>query len=190
VEFQSFAERLRRGESSASEELLQRYARRLRAIASRRVGCILRSKFDTEDVLQSVFGSFFAEMRSGKISVTSSHNLRGLLALMVTRKCARYAERYSSLSRDYKRESSAEGVGNNSRGSWEIHDSRPLPDEIVAQADAWNMKLGKLPPLDRQVVESFMLGDSTSEIALRMRCSSRTIQRILRRACIQFNSHS
>jgi len=181
--FCDFADRLKLGDNQAAEELLRRYAVRLRSMASRRVGNRLRSKIDPEDVLQSVFGSFFAGLRDGKFEIASTRNLRGLLAMMVSRKCARYVGKFTAARRDLQRELSDARTYDAYTALQELPDREPWPDDVIALADALEHWLDQFDSQDRLVVESFLNGETTSEIAERFRCSQRTVQRTIRRAC-------
>ena len=58
--------RLRAGDqSAAATEIFQRFARRLIGLARTRLDDRVRSKVDAEDVLQSVFRSFFVRQAVG-----------------------------------------------------------------------------------------------------------------------------
>lgn len=50
---------LREGNQAAAEQLYYRYVRRLFALTHKKSGQDLANRFDPEDVIQSVFGSFF-----------------------------------------------------------------------------------------------------------------------------------
>ena len=56
---------LRRGSDTAAEQLYLRYAKRLLAIAEAKTGKDLSHRFDAEDVIQSVFRSFFERGETG-----------------------------------------------------------------------------------------------------------------------------
>ncbi len=179
--FAAFADRLKLGNNDAVVQLLEHYARRLRVIAVSRIGKQLRAKLDPDDVVQSVLASFFGNLQTGQYDLDSSRNLRGLLAIMVARKCARYAERYSTARRDIGRERSLSTSAGDRSTAELVADRQPLPDQSVILADALDHCMSKFDSIDRQIVELILLGHSTEEIALQVKCSQRTVQRTLKR---------
>ena len=61
--------RFRRGDDDAATELYLRYARRLTTFAARQTSPQLATRFDPEDVIQSVFHSFFRRTSDGSFDV-------------------------------------------------------------------------------------------------------------------------
>lgn len=179
--FAEFAGRLKVGNNDAAAQLLERYARRLRAIAVGRIGMKLRAKLDPDDVVQSVLASFFGNLQAGQYDLDSSRNLRGLLAIMVARKCARYAERYSAARRNIARECSLSNSASEPSAADRLADRRLLPDQAAMLADALEHCMSMFDSTDRQIIELILLGHSTEEIGLQVNCSQRTVQRTLQR---------
>ena len=58
--------RWRAGDQQAATELFSRYANRLIALARKRLSDKLAGHIDPEDVVQSVYRSFFADAREGR----------------------------------------------------------------------------------------------------------------------------
>lgn len=65
----SLMRRFRHGESDAATALYLRYARRLHVLARNKTGQDLQSRFDAEDVVQSVFRTFFRRVSDGSYDV-------------------------------------------------------------------------------------------------------------------------
>jgi RNA polymerase sigma-70 factor (ECF subfamily) len=89
----TFAElmaRLSQGDEAAAVQIFQRYAQRLIALARDRLGQVLRQKVDPEDVMQSVFKSFFARHADGQYKLDSWDSLWALLTTITLRKCGWY----------------------------------------------------------------------------------------------------
>ena len=59
-----FLQRIQAGDEGAARELLQRFEAEVRLVVRRQLPRLLRSRFDSLDFLQSVWGSFFRRMRS------------------------------------------------------------------------------------------------------------------------------
>ncbi|MCA9217811.1 MAG: hypothetical protein KDB27_32300, partial [Planctomycetales bacterium] len=65
----SLVSNFRRGENDAATELYERYARRLIQFASKQTSTKYASRFDPEDVIQSVFRTFFRRVSDGQFTV-------------------------------------------------------------------------------------------------------------------------
>jgi hypothetical protein len=87
----SFAELmvgLDRGDDAAAAQVFHRFARQMLELARRHLGDRLRRKVDPEDVLQSVFRSFFVCYREGRFHIRNWENLWGILKVMTLRRAA------------------------------------------------------------------------------------------------------
>src|SRR5262249_8433080 len=71
-------ERVRAGDPRAAEELFVRYARRLTRLAEEYLSRKLAARLDGEDVVQSVFRSFFQRTARGEFHIDSSSQLWNL----------------------------------------------------------------------------------------------------------------
>ena len=98
------SERLRSGDDRAAEAVFRRYAERLAGLARLRLTDRLRRKVDAEDVVQSVFRSFFTRSAKGEFDFADWDGVWGLLVLMTVRKCVRRARHFEADRRDARRE--------------------------------------------------------------------------------------
>jgi RNA polymerase sigma factor (sigma-70 family) len=179
--FQDFAQRLQSGDNDAYGELMTRYASRLRAMALGSIGPQLRSKYDAEDVLQSVLRDFVTSIQDGCLDFESSRAMRGLLGLMIKRKCAHYAGNFASAKRDLRREhQDAIDVT-----FPELPSRDPAPEAALIAGDELAHRLRSLDDMDRQIVVAVLQGESSRSIAERLKTSQRTIQRTVKRACLR-----
>lgn len=179
LEFRTFAERLVDGEDQAARELLARYSTKLIRLASDRLNPRLRSKLDSEDVLQSVMRSFFRRVQTGGVELRNWQSLWGLLTLMTLRKCARQAIRFAAAHRDVQLERRVAHSDDSARFAWAIPSPDPGPEEAAMLADYVDHLLSILDEADRDVIERVLAGQSTTEIAAARKCSERTVQRTI-----------
>lgn len=184
--FREFADRLVTGESGAAHELLARYAAQLVAVARRRLGPRLRSKEDPEDVVQSVLRTFFRRLDSGEVDLRGWGSLWELLSLMTLRKCQRREERYHAGRRDVTREVSA--AAEPGRLILSVPERAPSPEEAAVFGELVEELFRGLSERDRAAVEGLLVGDSTCDVAGRLGCSERTVQRILLRVRQRFGA--
>jgi hypothetical protein len=92
------------GDQAAAGDLYHRYAQRLLALAQSRLPSDLRPRTDNEDVVQSVYRSFFRRTTRGDLSIERSGDLWRLLARMTINKSIKSVERNRSQKRDTRRE--------------------------------------------------------------------------------------
>lgn len=177
--FSQFAGRLLAGEDDAARELLSRYSAQLIRLARRQLGPKLRAKEDPEDVLQSVFRTFFRRLDTGEIDLRGWGSLWGILSMMAVRKCQRREERYRSARRDVRREVSLTPAAG--RPGFAVPDREPTPQEAAAFIDLVEAFLKGLNARDRAAFGGLVVGESPSAVAKRLGCSERTVQRTLLR---------
>ena len=96
--------RLRRGEEDAAAQVFSRFANRLLHLARSRLNPPIRRKFDPEDVMQSVFRSFFIRQREGQFELKDWDSLWSLLVRITLRKCGRRITAFQTQRRDLRRE--------------------------------------------------------------------------------------
>src|SRR5690348_7387242 len=70
---------LQAGDPQAAEEVFARYARRLVRLAEQHLSRRLAARLDGEDVVQSVFRTFFRRAAAGEFRIDSSLHLWRLL---------------------------------------------------------------------------------------------------------------
>jgi RNA polymerase sigma-70 factor, ECF subfamily len=174
VSFAELMARLRTGEDRAASQVFDRFAGRLMAVAHARLNAHLRQKVDAEDVLQSVFRSFFARYADGPFVLSDWESLWGLLSSITLRKCARRAEYFQAARRDIRREAiPADGWGAWSR--------EPTPEEATLLTETVQQLLDWLEPRERKIVALSLQGFSVVEISSKVAWAERTVQRILAR---------
>lgn len=165
---------LRNGNEMAAEQLYHRYAKRLRALAEKNTGKDLANRFDSEDVIQSVFRCFFERARNGLYDVPTGGDLWPLLLVIALQKVRAYGSHHRAGRRDVRREQTTADPD-------PVHAAtqRYKPDEpeslLKLIADE---TLDRLPPLHRQVARWRLEGYDHEEIAQKAGRSKRTIERL------------
>jgi len=175
--FTTLLSKLRLGDHASAEQLLARYWQRLHSLARLRIGHSLQSKVDPDDVLQSAFASFFFQLRQGRWDLDSSRNLQAILSVLITRKCARYVSKFSTASRDVRREHSLDVNRSCSNKQLEIPGREPAPEVEIVRKEWLEYLLARFDDQDRAVIAHLLDGFSTLETATLLKCSQRTVQR-------------
>ncbi len=172
--------RWRAGDQDAARQLFDRYVDRLVALARRRIGSRLASRVDPEDVVQSVFRTVFGRLRDGQFHIEQQDDLCKLLMRVTVHKTLRQVEHHGAAKRDPGREA-AQGPAPQER-LMELLDREPPPEAVVAFLDELEHFLSQLTPLERQVVELRLRGDSSEEVARQLGVLDRRVRRIVERA--------
>jgi RNA polymerase sigma-70 factor (ECF subfamily) len=180
----SFAQlmtRLRSGDADAATEIFNRYARRLLALARAKLDGRVRQKTDPDDVLQSVFRSFFSRYAEGELELASWDSLWGLLAVITVRKCGHRLEYFHAARRDVQREVAAGQADESARASLEGIAREPTPSEVVVLAETVEQLMRGLDERDRRILELGLQGHRAAEISEQVGCTERTVHRVLGR---------
>jgi RNA polymerase sigma-70 factor (ECF subfamily) len=166
-------ERLRGGDSQAPDALFTLYARRLTRVAEMHLSRQLKGRMDGDDVVQSVFRTFFRRSAAGEFCIDSSAQIWKLLVKITLLK-ARAKGRYHSAGR---RAVSAERPGD----GWlsEAMAQGPTPEEAAALLDLVEHLLAGLPELYARVLELRLAGYPVGEIAPQLNVSRQTVYRAL-----------
>jgi RNA polymerase sigma-70 factor (ECF subfamily) len=178
--FAALMERLRGGDPEAARRIFRRFARRLIALAHERLGARLRRKVDAEDIVQSVFKSFFARCGDGQFDVASWDSLWALLAVIALRKCGYRTRHYRAACRDVAREQTPP-ADEESAARWQAIAREPTPDEAAELTEAVEQLLNSLRDRERRIVELSLQGVSVPEICSQLGTAERTAYRVLER---------
>jgi RNA polymerase sigma-70 factor (ECF subfamily) len=178
----SFADlmgRLRQGDDTAAASVFHRFAHRLIALARIRLDSRLRPKVDPEDVLQSVFKSFFLRHAAGQFDLGGWDGLWALLTVITVRKCGRVNRYFRSAGRDA--ETAATVASSDSSPAWEALASDPSPSEVLMLTELVEGLLRDLPERDRAVVVLGLQGYNAAEISTQLGRPERSVYRVLQR---------
>src|SRR5580692_4035275 len=97
---QSLLKDLRHGDEDAAAHLFQRYGRRLTALVRARTSHSLANRIDPDDVVQSVFRTFFLRVRDGHYDVPAGAQLWGLLLTITLSKLRNHENYHLAAKRD------------------------------------------------------------------------------------------
>jgi RNA polymerase sigma factor (sigma-70 family) len=167
--------RIKDGDEGAACELLTRYESKVRLVVRRQLPRLLRSRFDSLDFLQSVWGSFFHKIRTGPNDLIEEQNLIAFLAWAARNKVIDEYRRTATQKQDVAREERLPIQGDE-QACLAVGDT---PSQL-AQAHETYDRLRDLLPEDRRVILDLKAdGYSCREIGDRIGMSERTVQRVL-----------
>lgn len=169
-------DRIRAGDEDAARELLRRYEAEVRLVVRRQLPRLLRSRFDSLDFLQSVWGDFFQRVRTGPAEFQDARHLVGFLARAAKNKVIDQYRRAASQKGDMHREEPIFAEHGRAR---DLEDHGDTPSELAEAREAYDRLLVLLPEERRQVIQLKADGLSSREIGERLGISERTVQRAL-----------
>src|SRR3954468_16758478 len=103
-ELTEFLRRIQAGDEAAARELLSRFEAEVRLVVRRQLPRLLRSRFDSLDFLQSVWGSFFHRIRTGPNDLREEQNLITFLAWAARNRVIDEYRRAATRKQDVRRE--------------------------------------------------------------------------------------
>ncbi len=125
-------ERYRDGDDLAAEALFARYFERLTFLARSRLSPRLASRTDPEDIVLSVYRSFFIDARAGRFALSRGGDLWRLLASMTKHKLLRQARLHRAERRSVDLERPLDQAD---EAGFFIRGQEPTPEDAVALAD-------------------------------------------------------
>ena len=180
--FDDLMARLRAGQNDAATQVFNRFASRLIALARKRLGPQVLQKVDPEDVLQSVFKSFFVRYPSGQFGGFESwDNLWAMLAVITLRKCGRRMDYFHAACRDVRREVAGQAASDGSASDLGAPGDEPTPSEAAMLTETVERLMRCLEGRHREILALSLQGYRPPEISNRLRCTERTVYRVLGR---------
>jgi RNA polymerase sigma-70 factor (ECF subfamily) len=173
--------RWREGDQQAATELFSRYAGRLIALARKRLSHKFAGHIDPEDVVQSVYRSFFADTREGRYEIKRGGDLWQLLVSITLHKLTDKVRQNKAGRRAVQREQHFGSEDSLVAMRAHIGAHQPTPVEAAALAEQVEQLMAQLVPLHRKMLERRLQGYNLAEIAAEMQCSQRTVIRVLDR---------
>jgi RNA polymerase sigma-70 factor (ECF subfamily) len=179
--FLAWRDRFRTGDEAAADELFERFTRQLLRLAQHELAPFTRPKVDPEDIVQSVYKSFFLRYKDGNLPASNWGSLWGLLTVITLRKCADRAEYYQAARRDAAREVVG-GADDERSNSWqEAIDLEPTPLQATLLAETVEHLLRSLEDDERSIIELSLQGYSVGEISAQLGRAERTVRRVRER---------
>jgi RNA polymerase sigma-70 factor (ECF subfamily) len=165
---------LQADDPQAAETLFRRYADRLVRLAEAHLSRRLAGRIDGEDVVQSVFRTFFRRGANGEFRIDTSAHLWRLLVTITVRKAQAHGRRHSA----GRRHVAAELPGGHA-GLGEAPGRDPGPAEAAMLVDQIEALLQGLPPLYGEVLRLRLEGHAVADIAPQLGVSRQTVYRTL-----------
>lgn len=162
-----FLRRLEAGDKSALERVYRDFADRLLQLAERQIGDQLRPFYAPEDAAMSALGSFCRRTAEGAYRFDHAGAVWRLLQTITVHKICREATRH-------RREIRAK-TGNDVS---DLASREPSHEEVIEYAEAIQAFLSRFTPRDAEILQLWLEGLSSVEIAQRVGWSRWTVDRV------------
>jgi RNA polymerase sigma-70 factor (ECF subfamily) len=161
------------GDAAAAAKVFLAYEPYLRKAVRRHLPAQLRAKFDSADVVQSVWADVLRGFRNAGWRFVDADHLRGFLFV---------ATRNRLLDRIHQHEKAArreEPLGDADARHF-LASPQPGPSEVAQAGDLWERIVARCPPEHRPILGLRRQGHSLAEIAARTGLHPDSVRRILR----------
>lgn len=172
-------ERWQSGSQTAAQQLFDNYVNRLLLLARWHISDRLRTRIDPDDVVQSVFRTFFFRVKNDSFTFDEADDLFKLLARITLHKTLRQVAYHRASRRSPEREQPASRTEDDAL--MQLMDTEPDPETVVEFADHLKTFLGKFSNQEQQIIELRLQGHTSEEIAEKLGTYDRKIRRVLER---------
>jgi RNA polymerase sigma-70 factor (ECF subfamily) len=177
-EFVALMERVRAGSQDAARELLDNYGDNVLRVVRRRLHQKMRTKFDSQDFVQEVWASFFADSLRDQTFDQPKKLVQYLAAMASHKVLDAMRQRFNGGKYHIEREHSLDG----SAAAEVVHlaATTPSPSQVAIANERWQQWRETLPRPVQRVLSLLRRGLTHEEIAQRMGVAAKTIQRLMR----------
>lgn len=163
------------GSEDATEEMLVLCRPQIFRIVRSRLGKELRSQYDSDDFVQSVWQAFF-EHRSRVLQFSRVDSLVAFLSRVASNKVVDACrKRLDANEGNRKKEPLLHDM---KPGSQELVGGLPSPSEVAIQNEDWDQLVRSQPDRQRRMLELRVNGSTVAEIAAVLTVSERTVRRV------------
>ncbi|HEV3145131.1 MAG TPA: sigma-70 family RNA polymerase sigma factor [Gemmataceae bacterium] len=173
TEFESLLQQARAGNQEAARRLCEEHTEKLRRTVRRYLHRKLRQQFESDDFLQSVWGSFFAQSAEPGPFRTPEELERYLCGIA----------RNKVIDTGRKRQTEKHGAAAQrewTRTAEQAALSRePTPSQEMMAEERWEEICAPLPPMQQEMLDLMRQGYTYREISERYNIHPKVIQRLL-----------
>jgi RNA polymerase sigma-70 factor, ECF subfamily len=167
----------RQGDENAARQIVDGYLDRLVVLARRHLHQKMAARIDPEDIVQSVFRTFFSRVKEGQFVFSEQDDLTKLLVRITLNKTLRQVAYHRAAKRNPGQEA-VKDDGPHDRLQ-DLLGAEPTPEATVAFIDQFEHLLNQLQPQEREILELRLQGFSNEEIAEKLGIYDRKIRRVI-----------
>jgi RNA polymerase sigma-70 factor (ECF subfamily) len=163
-------DKLNNGDAEAIQEALISHEAILRMMVRKQLSSWLRAKFDSIDIVHSIWAHLLPVLRAGRWHFTNASELRAFL-VKVTRNRLVNRIHHAALELDHVRAQSNVPSAPSA--------SAPCPDDTVAEEEVWQQLLALCPPAHRDLLRLKREGVPLHQITAQSGLHESSVRRIL-----------
>ena len=171
--------RWKAGDEQAAAAIFDRYVNRLIGMARSMLSERMRRRVEPEDVVQSVYRSFFQKAEADRYVLEKTGDLWKLLATITVSKVRGQVEFHTAQKRGVYTEESLNLGGSVYGLRPEAVADQPRPEDAAAVIEEVHVVLERLDPLQKQIFELALQNKDVDEISSEVQRSARTVRRTL-----------
>ena len=172
---QTLMRRFRSGEEDAASALYLRYAKRLQQLASRQTSTDLSFRVTSDEIVQSVFRTFFRRVSNGQYDAADGDDLWRLFLVIALNKIRSAADFHKAQKRDMRKTKSADPE------LFDTFANSATDDDVACTVLKLTVEelLGELPVGHAEMIRLRIAGHTLPEIAEKTGRAQRTAERVL-----------
>lgn len=179
--FKGIPERLTAGDEAAAAELWSRFTNRLIALARTRLDATVQQRVGPDDVVQSVYKSFFRRQQQGQFELDNWDGVWALLARITVRKCGRSAAAHRVAKRDVRRQARQGANESDDDLLNNLSEREPSPEEVAVFEDLLEALMLKLESDKRDMLALRLQGYTVEEVSQKVDRTERAVYRLMAR---------
>jgi len=152
-----------------------RFTNRLAALTASKLSERLRRRVGADDVVQSVYRTFFRRLNDGGLELLDWESLWALLARIAVRRTRHHARQAATAKRSQDRETPL-------TPEIELFDQVPGPESLMMTEELRNTLVEEMRDKYRPILERILEGHTHDEIARELATSISTVERVHRKA--------
>lgn len=166
---------LRAGDRQAANQLFTLYVNRLTRLAQQHLSRKIAGRLDGEDIVQSVFRTFFRRSARGEFQIDSSAKIWRLLVKITLLKARAKGRHHTAEKRDVR----AEKIVGEDAWWLQTVSREPGPDEAASLVDLIESLLRDRPTLFGDILQLRLQGRGPTEIARQLGISRQNVYYVL-----------
>jgi RNA polymerase sigma factor (sigma-70 family) len=163
---------LNNGDAAAAEQVFRTYEPYLRMLVRRELRATLRLKFDSTDVVQSVWADVLEGLQRGKWHFQDRSHLQAFLIRLARNRFLDFCRKHrNALNHETPLKDASPASG--------MLCDLPRPSEVAQRNELWDRILALSPPGHHELLQLKLQGRSLSEIAAQTGLHPGSVRRIL-----------
>jgi RNA polymerase sigma-70 factor (ECF subfamily) len=175
--FSKLLQRIRHGSREAARELVEVYGPHILRVVRRRLDAQLRSQFDSDDFVQDVWASFFADLPRDRAFNSPEALVKYLVRLARNKVVDAFRKRLQSQVNSPYRARSLDGSAAFQAAG--LAARQPTPSQLAIAKEEWDRLLRGQPVHYQRILIALYQGKTQQQVAAELGVNVRTVRRVI-----------